>query len=139
MEESMGTRIRTLCVGLAALLLLAVMLRPAAAADDKPATGSGQGTIVYRGQPLPGGTIGFHPAKGKPVVVKIKADGSYSAPAVPVGAVKITIETTSVKPRPGGGKPAKYVPIPDKYATPETSGLTLTVQKGKQMHNIELK
>jgi hypothetical protein len=32
----------------------------------------------------------------------------------------------------------RYVPIPLKYKTPERSGLTYEVKRGKQEHNIEL-
>ena len=133
----MHAGIRTLCWGVAAALL-AVAPRATAAEDKKPATASVEGKVTYQGKPLPGGTVQFHAPKGKPVVAKIDAEGSYSAPAVPVGPVKITVETTSVKPK-AGGKPGNYIPIPVKYASPETSGLTLTVQEGKQRHDIELK
>jgi hypothetical protein len=135
----MHAGIRTLCTGVAAALLLALTPRPVAAEDNKAATGSVEGKVVFRGQPLPGGVVGFHPEKGKPVLAKIDADGNYLAPAVPVGAVKVTVDTKAAKPKPGEGKPAKYIPIPAKYATPETSDLKLTVQKGKQTFNIELK
>ncbi len=137
----MHARIRTFC-GVAAALLVAVTVRPAAAEDNKPATGSVEGKVVYRGKPLPGGTVGFHPARGKPVIARIDAEGNYLAPAVPVGEVKVTVETESAKPK-GGGLPkvqqARYIAIPEKYARPATSGLTYTVQKGRQTLNIELK
>jgi hypothetical protein len=135
----MHAGIRTLWAGVAAVFLLAMAPRPVAAEDNKAATGSVEGKVRFRGKPLSGGVVGFHPEKGKPVLAKIDTDGNYLAPAVPVGAVKVTVDTKPAKPRPGGGRPAPFIPIPAKYATPETSGLTLTVQKGKQTFDIELK
>ena len=37
-----------------------------------------------------------------------------------------------------GDMPDVVVPIPDKYAEPDTSGLTFTVKRGEQTHNITL-
>ena len=133
----MRGRMRTFGVGVAVVLLV-VAVRPTAAEDRKPATGSVEGKVSYKGKPLPGGIVGFHLASGKLVLVKLKADGSYRVPVVPVGAAKITVETKPAKPVPGG-KPAQFIAIPKKYASPETSGITYTVLKGKQTFNIELK
>ena len=91
--------------------------------------------MTYKGAPLPGGTVAFHPDKGKPVAAQIQPDGTYSARAVPVGDVVVTVETESVK-KAGGG--AKYVKVPAKYAGPKTSGLTVTIKAGKQTHDINL-
>lgn len=128
--------------------ILALLAPPAPAEKDKPAdkTGTVSGKVVYQGQPLPGGTITFVPAKGKPVTVAIDADGNYKATAVPVGAARIAVETASLKP---GRKPpkdkkipgdqgGKYLRIPEKYGNPKTSGLTLEIQSGKQTHDIHL-
>jgi len=126
-----------------AILVLATS-RLTAADEKKVETGSVEGKVTYQGKPLPGAIIGFHPAKGKPVVAKTDETGSYSAPAVPVGEVRVTIEV--VRPKPPKDKPTdkpvtppRFIAIPKKYANPETSGLTLTVQKGKQVHDIELR
>jgi hypothetical protein len=142
----MRSRAVSLFVPLAALVALAI-LGTVASADVLPAkTGTVAGKIMFSGKPLPGGTITFHPAKGKPIKVKIKADGSYEAKKVPVGKMRVTVETESLR-LAGGKKPpappapapgGKYIPIPQKYASPKTSGLTLEVKEGKQTHNIEL-
>ena len=37
-----------------------------------------------------------------------------------------------------GDIPANVVPVPEKYSTAESSGLTYTVQRGEQTHDIKL-
>jgi hypothetical protein len=134
------------CAILAAFVL-AVLLAGLAPAQDKAAkkTGSVQGKVSYKGVPLPGGTVTFHPPKGKAISGWLDKEGSYSVKGVPAGPVKVTIETKSLKKLKGGvpkGKApppgTKYVPIPEKYASPETSGLILQVMEGKHTFDIEL-
>lgn len=82
----------------------------------------------------------------------IDEQGKYTISA-PVGNVKIGVTNKALLqkregamkgagPRPGGPEATpikgKYIKIPDKYYTPETSGLTYTVTAGPQTHNIEL-
>ena len=125
----------TLCA-LVALLGLGLASR----AEEKPKeVGKIEGKVNFKGQPLPGGTVSFHPEKGKPFVAQLQEDGTYSVKDVPVGAMKVAVETESVK---KGDKPPKdgkkYVPIPRKYADPNTSGLTYKVVEGNQTLDIEL-
>ena len=37
-----------------------------------------------------------------------------------------------------GNMPDNIVPVPDKYHSPETSGLTYVVKRGEQTHDITL-
>jgi hypothetical protein len=112
-------------------------------ADEKEAgdTGVVEGVVTLKGQPLPGGTIQFHPAKGKPIVAQIK-DGAYKAKDVPVGNLAITVETESLNPakaKDGAKLDAKnYVKIPEKYGNPETSGLRGEIKKGNQKLDVNL-
>jgi hypothetical protein len=125
-------------IRLAALLCLAIL---AAAAQARPAkkTGTIMGKVTYKGKPLPGGTVTFHPAKGKAITGIIQPDGTYAVKDVPLGPAKVAIETESVKPKPGAApKGGKYIPIPAKYASPKTSGLTYMVAAGKQTLDIVL-
>ncbi len=85
-------------------------------------------------------------------------DGTYKISKVPVGPAKITVDTSSLRPVPQKslpgpyanapkealpkdlqGDPEHYVPIPDHYADPDKSGLTLDVKSGKNNHDIDLK
>ncbi|SRR5579883_447109 len=62
--------------------------------------GSGKGkvtgNVTLDGQPLPAGTITFHPGKGNSVSGPI-TDGQYSVTGVPAGESKVTVETASIK------------------------------------------
>ena len=61
------------------------------------------GKVLYRGKPVPGGTVTFLPAGGKGAFnSSIQQDGSYSLTKVPAGEVTITVETESKKPAPQG-------------------------------------
>ncbi len=133
------------------LLLAAVTRIPAGGAGDKPATprGSIAGKVTFNGKPLPGGTVGFHPEKGKAIVAALQPDGTYAVKELPVGKYRVTIETESAKPRvkdeappkekeaPKGGAP-KYVPIPPVYGRAQTTPLVVEVVEGKQNHDFSL-
>jgi hypothetical protein len=122
------------------LLPLAILAAALASAEARPdKTGTINGKVTYKGEPLPGGTVTFHPAKGKPIVGKLQADGSFSVKGVPVGPTRVAIETESVKPRPGAPpKGGKYVAIPAKYRSHMTSGLTCEVKAGNQTFDLVL-
>jgi hypothetical protein len=95
-------------------------------------------------------------------------DGAYKVDGIPTGPVKITVRTfrTSLVPRtaplsppkkaadmpdlmkgmqvnpPEPGEqpepPGTYVPIPERYADPEQSGLDYTVTRGSQTKDLDL-
>ncbi len=133
--------------------------------DRKKETKTGNevvGKVTYKGKPLAGGTVVLHPAKGKRVVGHIMVDGTYLIKNVPVGEMVVTIETESVRAKPGKGPipkiqpkekktepkdkklpdeakaAARYVAIPRIYGDVKTSPLRYTVQSGKQTLNLEL-
>jgi hypothetical protein len=117
----MRTRLSVLaCVAVLALLSLA----PSAPAQgDK--TGTVSGKIVYQGKPLTDGFVNFNTPDFK-TSAKINADGTYRVRRLPVGPVKVSIES-------------KTVAIPRKYANVNTSGPKIEVKPGQQEINIELK
>jgi hypothetical protein len=121
--------------------------------------------VTYKGTKLRGGSVVFTRADGQvsPVSVQINEDGTYTAEKVPVGETNVSVDTAYLRPQgwPGGGGPPKYeapkdvesnykpgadagdnarkyVRIPDKYADPSQSGLTLTVKGGPQTYDIPL-
>jgi hypothetical protein len=130
----------------------------------KKKTATVKGRVSYRGAPVTGGTMNFYPADGgNNVLTTIRPDGSYLLADAPVGELKVTVETESVKgfrggtpyqmpqdlkPPPGQapripefdpGKVPIYVKVPEKFADPSTSGLTITVKAGKpQVRDIDL-
>jgi hemoglobin len=91
--------------------------------NPKPAdTGTVQGKVTDNGKPLAKGTVTLVDKAGKKFTGAVAADGTYDVEKVPPGDYKVGID---------GG--------PAKFADPDKSGLTLTVTKGKQTHDIELK
>jgi hypothetical protein len=124
--------------------------------------GTVTGKVLYKGQPVRGGSISFVPEGGGGVMSSpIEEDGGYTIRNVPQGPVKITVETDSFRTSAfqGGGAPdflkkymqkkepelsdpnraKRYVPIPPQYSDPSKSDLTYVVKSGKQEHDIELK
>src|SRR5579883_847848 len=107
-----------------------------------PYTGTVTGKVMYKGNPLPGGIVTFIHPDGRIGQGQIQEDGSYTVAQAPGGEVKCTVATVKPIPGvpkslasrlPGGGKPSepiypagKYVPIPQKYGSAATSGLSLT-------------
>ena len=121
--------------------------------------GTVSGKVYYKNVALKGGNVTFFTAdKSTSLISPIGEDGSYRVENLPVGVVKISVETKSLKkranlpknaPPPGmkGGRrettdpkdlARRFVAIPELFASPETSGLTYTVQGGNQTHDIKL-
>jgi hypothetical protein len=127
--------------------------------------GAISGRVTYLDKPLQAGTVTFFGSENRQVGSSVIAkDGTYSMVKVPAGPVTITVTApvaiirdpnapnlppaTTEK----GGKQKELIKrrreqkqsltrliIPEKYSTPEQSGLTYTVQPGSQEHNIDLK
>jgi hypothetical protein len=92
-------------------LIVCLLLGTAGCASN----GTISGKVLYRGKPLPGGTVTFLPAGGKGAFnSEIQQDGSYNLTQVPPGEVTIIVETESKNPAPQinpqvGAKEAKNV------------------------------
>lgn len=137
---------------LALPLVLSVL--PLATGCGGEAKGTVSGKVTYQGKPLPGGFVTFVPDNGAPVHSDIQSDGTYRIDKAPVGSVKISIQPKSEQDASqSSGMPrnpkdyGKLQPamteakssIPPKYGNPNQSGLTYTVVKGSQQHDIDLK
>jgi hypothetical protein len=126
------------------------------------------GKVLYKGQPLTGGDIAFHPkTKGAiPYSCKIKTDGSFSGTLSPdmLGEVVVTVQT--IKPPKKGGQSkieeemrqknrdlvtkviktqgntitagTALVAVPEKYAQAATSPLRWTITAGSNTTDFEL-
>ncbi|HZT79431.1 MAG TPA: hypothetical protein VFA26_04395 [Gemmataceae bacterium] len=137
-------------VALAALVGVAGCARP---------TGTVSGKVYYKDKPLKGGNVTLVSATGQTFTEAIQEDGSYTVSKVPTGQAKVAVETESLKAVQFGGggnyplpdedpksyKPPdpkemarRYVQIPEKYADPNNSGLTVNVSSGPQSHDIKL-
>jgi hypothetical protein len=128
------------------------------------AEGRISGQVKYKGTPVPGGSILFH-TDGKGVYGSpIQADGTYEVRDLPTGTLVVTVETESANPAKkapeyGGDKGAKmyaermkaegrvaaekskvgeYRKIPEKYANPKRSPLTVEIVAGRQVKDFDL-
>jgi hypothetical protein len=155
--RSRGLAARWACWG--CLLLCPLVL---AAGCKKARTSSEHadvsGKVTYNGRAVPGGRVTFVTPDGFASTGNIDEDGHYKISA-PVGDVKIGVDNKMLKnvghaaatrgaAGPGAKMPdakepepikGKFIQIPTKSADPQVSGLTYTVKKGAQEHDIELK
>jgi len=76
-------------------LPLAALLS-AAALGCGPGKAPVSGSVTLDGKPLPAGTIAFLPAKGQGASAEIK-DGAYTATDVPIGEVRVVVDTSALK------------------------------------------
>ena len=112
-----------------------------------------EGTVTYKKQSVQYAMIvvtgggAFGSSSGH-----IGEDGRYKVENAPTGQVKIAVITEAVKMQvmmsggkyagpeaKGGKKPGptpKFIDVDAKYANPDTSGITTTVNKGKNEYNI---
>jgi hypothetical protein len=116
-------------------------------------TGTVTGTVTIDGEPLKGGNVTFARNDGQTTMSgTINEDGSYKVENVPVGTVKVCVETKSMNPalasggvnrpgaRPGGGmggpppgvahenKPPEGAKVSEHYV-PRTQGDNSTVAR----------
>ncbi len=123
-----------------------------------------RGRVSYDGQPVQSGKIMFFPASGRMALGNINADGTYvlttfkPEDGAVVGTYRVAIESTRVGPdrwdtvksfdeeikishRPDN---KIYLPgkvewlVPQRYARPETSGLTARVESGVNEIMVEI-
>jgi hypothetical protein len=128
----------------------ALMLILSAVSGCGPRFGTVEGMVTVDGKPANDGTVIFSGTDNRSAAGAIRPDGHYTAEKVPVGDVKVVIHQMVMKgggpDRPGPLKgfenPAatdsKPVPIPKKYQSIETSGLTYTVTSGTNDFTIDL-
>jgi hypothetical protein len=119
------------------------------------------GKVLFKGQPLPGGRITFvsKEAPGFTGSGNIDEQGNYKC-QVPVGEAKVSVDNQMLQATGGGrkgpGAPAnkpglkrpgsedaqpqkgRYVLIPNKYYSPDNSGLVFTIKPGSQTIEVRL-
>ncbi len=84
------------------------------------------GVVSFNGSPLPAGTIGFESVSGPVRSSAPIKDGKFETDRAPLGELRVTVDTSTVQ----LGNPAAYVPIPERYMAPDTSGLSATIEPG---------
>jgi hypothetical protein len=150
------------------LLLVGLLSASAGCTPGYKSRGTVKGQVTIGGKPLYAGTVTFTTADNRGGSATIDQSGNYVMGDAPVGDVKVTVTVPKVGGMVGmmGGKagppkspagemkdpnnpgqsgtpqpaidPKKIVPIPDKYASADTSGLTYKVEKGEQTFDIKL-
>ena len=120
-----------------------------------PRAATVSGTVTFKKQPLPSGTVLFHGADGRIEHGLLGEGGRYTIADAPPGPVRIAVKAHAAKPAglPSSGRPpaagaevggpkeqrdGKFVAVPARYGDPALSGLTYTVRGGAQTHDIEL-
>jgi hypothetical protein len=121
-EPERGIAMRGVCLALLAACAVFVSGGAVSAADEELASVGGK--VIYNGKPLDDAVITFHLKEDQFVGAKIKG-GKFRVDRVPVGPVKVTIDS-------------KKVALPIKFADPETSGLRVIIKKGKNPVNFML-
>jgi hypothetical protein len=106
------------------------------------------GRVLYNGKPAEHAIVVFHPrdeAEGEPVKPrgKVGADGSFTLTTyqgndgAPVGEYRVTVELWLSSARGDEGPTSR---LPPRYARPETSGLTATINAGStELTTFEIK
>lgn len=133
----------------ASLLFAGIALTCGCGASKSVVTGK----VSYKGKPLAMGTIYMVGADGIAAPAPINPDGTYRIEGVAIGTAKIGVSSPK-PPTPQmlaharkGRAPANAAPppdvatwfeIPDKYADPQSSGLTVELKSGPNEHHIDL-
>jgi hypothetical protein len=98
-----------------------------------------EGRITYHGVGLASGYVQIIGPDGKSAEGAIQMGGTYTVWDPPLGQVRIAVMS---HPPAGLSKapPAKHAGthLPERYADPETSGITLNVGNGRQKFDIAL-
>jgi hypothetical protein len=112
--------------------------------------GTVTGTVRYKGEAVSAGSVAFYGANEQIATALINHDGSYKAVKVPLGPVRVAVITPAprtarlgivqkLKKDQAPPPPANPAVVPRKYGHPATSGLELTVAKGTQTYEIDVK
>lgn len=112
------------------------------------------GSVTVNGAPLPAGRVTFLcDGAGKPAISsEISPDGTYEILSPPAGRARISVQTFAPRPKPPAGvdpgtgidysvgweDTGPYVPIPERYHSPQTSGLVYEIRPGDQTFDITL-
>jgi hypothetical protein len=115
-------------------------------------SGVGQvtGTVTFKGKLLTPGEVLLVSEDGKRHWGTLTTEGVYTIDNVPTGLAKVAVVPRSRVPdglmvKPGQGRAGKsrpanpYTDIPARYKSPEKSGLTCTVERGRNTFDIPLK
>lgn len=138
---------------LVAVTGLVVLSTVATGCNRSEPLGRVYGQVTFQGEPVTAGLLVFsNHQKGVHMTAELGSDGSYELQTaggfgLPLGTYKVAVNTPIPEPPVYGApnsipanKPRanSYVNIPEKYQDFETSGLSITVEKGDNQFDIEM-
>jgi hypothetical protein len=136
-----------------ALILCSSAIQFTGCAKGPPELTVVSGKVVMNGQPIRAGTVEFVTTDNiHSAIADLMADGTYRMPGAPVGPVRIAISTAGYdrapppneedgpvqNPKDRSGKNPRFVAVPAKYHTVETSDLSTTIEPGQNTYDIEI-
>lgn len=142
--------------------LMALALGGLAGCGESTTFGTVTGRVLLRGKPVSAGQVSFLGEDGVPVCGAIGPDSTYRVEQVPIGVAIVTVDDAPqgeppkpaaprvvgrrtdgrpiLAPAPGSTpKPRPPSAMPAKYTDTKTSGLQLTVGRGRNQFDIEMK
>lgn len=128
----------------AAMTALASLLMAAMTGCSGTYESTVTGTVSYDGKVLDRGTVTFHPTSGAAAYGKIGADGSFvlqtgEEMGIAPGTYKATVQSLEKTPSASPDNPPSVKAlIPNKFNVPSQSGLSFTVEAGKNHFDIAL-
>lgn len=118
-----------------------------------PETGASlEGTVKYKGSPLPAAMI-IVAGESSSATGNISENGRYKIDNVPLGTVKLAVNTDAAKGQMIGQRMAQsyqaekggkgqatleIIEVPKKYQDPNASGITTTIKEGANTFDIVL-
>jgi hypothetical protein len=134
-------------VGLAACCLMMASCSGNPTVELEASGANLSGTVTLNGRPVPYAMIIASGESGSAQALSDEG-GNYKIENVPLGAVKIGVNTDAGKgmmmgkvqaAQQGHGEAPTFVSVSEKYFLPESSGLTTNVAEGENTFAIELK
>lgn len=145
----------TIRISLMAVLLCGAMV---AGCSKSKMPSKVHGTVTYKGNPLPAGTVTFYAPEGGIFPFQIE-NGEFKGESLPTGKMKVTVDTEALNPKHGeqafggdknpgqntyrqmmekqGKIPAtattvkgEYVKLPEKYRDKDKTPLEVDINKG---------
>lgn len=146
------------CAARSCLTAVVLLVVVGVSGCKRAVTATVTGKVVYARQPLTQGTVSVYTEKGEVRSCLIASDGAYRITDLSTGpanvvvvshpTVPIALHEPGPFPAPGPATPPGTVPaadfvrrgivIPLRYTQPESSGLSLLLQRGEQNFDIEL-